>query len=85
MTIGEEVKAKILVRDREILRKGGSGAELARTYMKAKADGILEQPAEVFPKFASKFENAAQFAQIAADKATTVGSYQLNIDLGESD
>jgi len=85
MTIGEEVRAKLLVGDQEVLRKAGAEEHLAKVDAKAKQDGILERPAVAYPKFASKFAPSAQFAQIVKEKEARVGRFKQTVELADGD
>ena len=85
MTVGEEVRAKLLVGDQCIIRQNGEEEHRAKCEAKAKQDGILPRPAEAYPEFASKFGAEARFAQLLADKAERVGSFKATVELADGD
>ena len=82
LTIGEEVHAKILTGDKDIIKKAGPAPKVKLCEGLARKENILYNPQAVRPpEFASKFENKHMFEDFVANPEEKIGTYKLSIEL----
>ena len=82
LTIGEEVHAKILTSDKDIIKKAGPVPKIKLCEGLAMKENILYDPRAAWgSEFVSNFENTNMFADFVANPEEKIGTYKLSIEL----